>query len=77
MIRLTMTWKIKKRIIREGSKPVCFGMPSDLTRRGKTMGSNVIKTASNTGGRMPAMMPTTTLERWRIHVVSQENCEQR
>ena len=77
MIRLIMTRKIKKCIIRQSSKPVHFRIPSDLARRSKKMGSNIIKTASNTGGRMPAIIPTTTLGRWQIHVVSQENCEQR
>jgi len=71
-----MTWKMKKRDIRESSSPVYFGMPSNLARRRKMMGSSIIRTASNTGGRMPAMMPTTTPGRWQIHA-SQEYCVHR
>lgn len=67
----TMTWKIKKRVIKESSKPVYLGIPSNLASRRSTIGRSNIRTASNTGGRIPAIMPITTSGRSDSHA-SQE-----
>jgi hypothetical protein len=50
---LTTTRKQKYLVIKDSSKPVYFGMPSNLARSLKTIGRSAMRTASKTGGRIP------------------------
>ena len=72
---LTMTWKMKKRVINDSSMPEYFGIPSNRARRRRINTVTNINSASSTGGRIPAMMPTTIFGRVHIHA-SQLRVEQ-
>lgn len=50
---LTKTWKMKNRVIRDNSNPVYWGIPSKRARRRRMIGSSIVNTASNTGGKIP------------------------
>lgn len=50
---LTMTWNMKYLVIKLSSTPLRLGIPSNLASKRKNIGSSIIKTASNTGGKIP------------------------
>jgi hypothetical protein len=50
---LTKTWKIKNRVINDSSNPVYCGIPSKRAKRRSMIGSNIMSTANNRGGKIP------------------------
>ena len=48
-----MTKKTKYLVIKLNSKPVYFGMPSNLAKSLKIIGRSIIRTARSTGGSIP------------------------
>ena len=56
---LTKTWKMKNRVINDSSNPVYWGIPSKRAKRRRKIGSNIISTANNTGGKMPYTKKTS------------------
>ena len=50
---LTITWNIKYLPIKLLSTAVFRVIPSNLASNRNTIGSNIINTASNTGGKIP------------------------
>jgi len=49
----TTTKKEKYLVIKESSKPVYLGIPSNLARSLRMIGRRAIRTASRNGGRIP------------------------
>jgi len=58
---------MKNRVINDSSNPEYWGIPSKRAKRRRTIGSNSISTANNTGGNMPEMIPTTGDGSLHIH----------
>lgn len=55
----TMISKMKKRLIRLSSTAVRVVMPSNRAKSRRTIGSSDMRTASNTGDRIPEIIPMT------------------
>jgi hypothetical protein len=65
---------MKNLVINESSNPDLFGIPSNLASRRRTIGRSIMRTASRTGGKIPEMIPTTTLGSVQIQA-SQDTVE--
>jgi hypothetical protein len=51
-----MNKKMKYRVIKLNSKPVYFGIPSNLARSLRIIGRSIMRSARRTGGRIPCKL---------------------
>ena len=74
--QLTKTWNKKYLVIKLTSTAVLVGVPSNLLNILNTTGNININTANNAGGKIPDIIPTTTLGNLHIQL-NQLNWSQR